>query len=429
MIRYYPPHGVKIFILFHTWLTGEYLGGGLTGILEGHGPGRSAHAGSPAFVGAARVCPPDGGRRHPIPGGMGTDGSSWFMTLVPSSVGKCQHGRGTTRCLYTPSPYRDAKRSKSEEHDDRKDAPRAEPDVQPRSLSHIGDQLAALKDLSDDFCQQQAQVRWILWQTAKRQRQEASTRISVKNWWKYDMKKYDDYYLLENHRMEHHAAEAGVPVDKQISFSYSNYLGRNLSPFSVVDVGDAKIRFQIMEHMKKNHGNKIAEWAPDSIQTTMAGLTSDKKTRSQWKACLRTAHFCLWQAPEHPLEDCDAHGRELRPDLAWTKNWSQHVTTHHICAQWAGWHQQVPSVVRKGSPPWEQCLLQRRRVRQTDVPRLLPGAWIHSFCSKRMEERKRKDHEHGQPFVKSWSTRPKRFLHGTDRAHSKGHQQKRKSAL
>eukprot|EP00435_Cladocopium_sp_Y103_P008911 s4002_g2.t1 len=183
--------------------------------------------------------------------------------------------------LYSPSPFRDAKRSKSEEKNDRIDGPIAEPNVQPRSLNYIGDQLADLKDLSDDFCRQQSQVRWLLWQTAEKQRQEASTKISVKNWWKYEMN-YEDYYLLEKHRkvvFQHYATEAGVPVDKQTSFSYSNYLGRNLSPFCVVDFGDAKTRLQIINPMKKNYGNKVTEWVSDSIQTIMAGLTSDKANK------------------------------------------------------------------------------------------------------------------------------------------------------
>ena len=54
----------------------------LTDTAAGYGPGRSAHAGSPTLVGAARFCTLDGGRRHPIPGarwshGMGPDGGTW----------------------------------------------------------------------------------------------------------------------------------------------------------------------------------------------------------------------------------------------------------------------------------------------------------------------------------------------------------------
>ena len=75
--------------------------------------------------------------------------------------------------LYTPSPHRDMKRPKSEEPDARMRQPEIETAAtEPRA--NIGDILKDLKDLSDDFSQQQAQTRWLLWQTAEKQRQEAS---------------------------------------------------------------------------------------------------------------------------------------------------------------------------------------------------------------------------------------------------------------
>ena len=63
--------------------------------------------------------------------------------------------------------------------------------TEPRA--NIGDILKDLKDLSDYFSQQQAQTRWPLWQTAEKQRQEASTKVSIKNWRKYDLRASRDF--------------------------------------------------------------------------------------------------------------------------------------------------------------------------------------------------------------------------------------------
>ena len=228
--------------------------------------------------------------------------------------------------LYTPSPFREAKRSKSEEQE----AEGQVPVVPPRALSYIGDQLADLKDLSDDFNSQQSQVRWLLWQTAERQRQEASTKISVKNWWKYELKGNKEHYLLEDHRkhlFEHYAKEAGVPDKKQQSFQYSNYMGKRLSPFCVIDVGDARTRMQILEHMKSNHGSKINEWIADSMKTDMAALPTDKfnKTGVNGKLVFEPMIATFDKLQSIPLKIAMSTIAELRPDLSWSKNWAQHT--------------------------------------------------------------------------------------------------------
>ena len=100
--------------------------------------------------------------------------------------------------LYTPPPGRDTKRSKSEESMRQHNLD--EELLQDSPSKQIGDVLHDLKDMTDDFNQQQAQVRFLIWQCAERQRQEASTKISIKNWWKYELQDSRDYFAMESHR-------------------------------------------------------------------------------------------------------------------------------------------------------------------------------------------------------------------------------------
>ena len=96
--------------------------------------------------------------------------------------------------LYTPPPGRDTKRSKSEESMRQHNLD--EELLQDSPSKQIGDVLHDLKDMTDDFNQQQAQVRFLIWQCAERQRQEASTKISIKNWWKYELQDSRDYFEM-----------------------------------------------------------------------------------------------------------------------------------------------------------------------------------------------------------------------------------------
>ena len=229
--------------------------------------------------------------------------------------------------LYTPSPHRDMKRPKSEEPDARMRQPEIETAAtEPRA--NIGDILKDLKDLSDDFSQQQAQTRWLLWQTAEKQRQEASTKVSIKNWWKYDLRASKDFETLENYRrtiVEHFATEAGISASKQRTFTFSNYIGRSFSPFCVVDVGDARTKALMLDHMKQTHGGKVTEWTPTSFQADMAGLTSDRSNRQgiNGKLVFEPLISTFDKLQSVPLKLAMASVAEIRPDISWKKDWQQ----------------------------------------------------------------------------------------------------------
>ncbi|CAJ1437441.1 unnamed protein product [Effrenium voratum] len=229
--------------------------------------------------------------------------------------------------MYTPPPGRETKRTKSEEamHQPHFD----EELVQSKTM---GDIMTDLQSLSDDFSQQESQVRYLLWQTAERQRQEASSKISVKNWWKYEPQGNKDYYMLESHRkalVQYYAMEAGISEDKLRAFSYSNYMGRNLSPFCVVDVGDARTRQVFLEHMKKTHSNRVTEWIAQEQQEGLKTLKTDRSNKADVNGKLvfepMIATFDKIQSV--PLKLAMATVSELRPDLTWQKDW-QHNTVY-----------------------------------------------------------------------------------------------------
>ena len=142
---------------------------------------------------------------------------------------------GKRQSLYSPSPNKPTKRTKSEERDDTDSANATSSDQYGKK---IGDIMEDLRELSDDLTQQQSQVRWLIHNTAERQRQECSSKFTVKNWWKYAMNSSRDFDLIERHRnavVRHYALESGVCDNKVNQFKFSNYVGRNLSPFCIVD--------------------------------------------------------------------------------------------------------------------------------------------------------------------------------------------------
>ena len=60
---------------------------------------------------------------------------------------------------------------------------------------------------------------------------------------------------MELHRrelVEFYAKEAGVDENKLKCFHYSNYIGKSLSPFCVVDCQDARTRSQILDYVRQS---------------------------------------------------------------------------------------------------------------------------------------------------------------------------------
>lgn len=252
---------------------------------------------------------------------------------------------GKRQSLYSPSPYRDSKRTKSEERE-----PMRQPDLgiagTPTSTTSIGDVLKDLKDLSDDFSQQQAQTRWLLWQTADKQRQEAATKISIKNWWKYELRGHRDFETMECHRKlvtEHYATEAGISAAKQSTFTFSNFIGRNLSPFCVVDVGDARTKAQMLDHMKKTYGGKVNEWIHTTLQADIGGLSNDRtnKTGINGRLVFEPLISTFDKLQSVPLKLAMATISEIRSDLTWKKDWQQQTvfvpTDQGEVAQYVVW--------------------------------------------------------------------------------------------
>ena len=150
--------------------------------------------------------------------------------------------------LYAPSPHRDSKRPKSEERESTRQSDLGTDRMDAKATS-IGDVLQYLRELSHDFIQQQSQTRWLIMQTADRQRQEAASKLSIKTGG-------NTSYVAA---VEHYATEAGISQTKQNTLVYSNRIGRNLSPFCIVDVGDARTKSLMLDHMKKTYHAKVAE--------------------------------------------------------------------------------------------------------------------------------------------------------------------------
>ncbi|CAE7297058.1 unnamed protein product [Symbiodinium natans] len=202
--------------------------------------------------------------------------------------------------------------------------------LQDSPSKRIGDVLHDLKDMTDDFNQQQAQVRFLIWQCAERQRQEASTKISIKNWWKYELQGSRDYFAMESHRqslIEFYAKEAGIVDGKIKSFKYSNYVGRNLSPFCVVDTGDSRTRQLFLEHMKGQYANKVKEWVDSTLQTEIGAMRSDRynKTGVNGTLVFEPMISTFDKVQSIPLKLVMTVISELRPDLTWKKDWAHNT--------------------------------------------------------------------------------------------------------
>ena len=203
----------------------------------------------------------------------------------------------------------------------------------------VRDLMRDLADLSCDFSRQQSQVRWLLSQTAEKQRQECSTKFSIKNWWKYSLVNHKTYDVLEAHRrtvIEHYAVQAGVATEKIGRFHYSNYIGKSLSPFCIVDCEDARTRAQILDYMRKTHGGKIQEWTDAKMKDDMDALHSDKQNKNGvngtlvWEPLIST--FDKLQS--FPLKVAMAVVSEALPNVDWKKDWVNH--TIYIADQQGG---------------------------------------------------------------------------------------------
>ena len=93
----------------------------------------------------------------------------------------------------------------------------------------------------------------------------------------------------------------------------------SFSPFCVVDVGGARTKALMLDHMKQTHGGKVTEWTPTSFQANMAAPT-DRASTANWCLSPSSLRYKLQSAP---LKLAMASVAEIRPDISWKKDWQQ----------------------------------------------------------------------------------------------------------
>lgn len=157
-----------------------------------------------------------------------------------------------------------------------------ETEVQPHELKFeddrmddhaaIKDIVDAVKDVKEDVRGQRNQLAHLLYTQVDRQRSESSTKLLLKNFWKYS--EATSQTLLQSHRetiFQWIAKEAGLSDSQIKACTYNHTKGRYLSPFTLVDVKEAMHRQTILQWYKQEitgKGLHIQEWpTQDAMQS------------------------------------------------------------------------------------------------------------------------------------------------------------------
>ena len=158
-----------------------------------------------------------------------------------------------------------AKRGKSEEKEGLAQELKYEDDAMDIPIQkNIKDVIDEIRDMKDDISTQRNQIAFLLYNQVDRQRAECSTKLIMKNFWKYS--DGANQSLLQTHReaiFKWVASQAGLSTEQIDNATYSHKNGRFLSPFTLVDVKDSSCRQVVMEWYKKEISDKglyIHEW-------------------------------------------------------------------------------------------------------------------------------------------------------------------------
>ena len=102
-------------------------------------------------------------------------------------------------------------------------------------------------------------TRWLLQQQIESQRATSAVKVLIKNWWKYRINTKDEANQVDVHRVAYVkkiSKEAGFTEEEVKTWSFSNKVGKFISPFCEVKVQTWENRQRLLDFIKDNHGNK-----------------------------------------------------------------------------------------------------------------------------------------------------------------------------
>ena len=147
----------------------------------------------------------------------------------------------------------------------------------------------------------------------------------VKNWWQYNDPSEQEKLLLMEHRetmINSIAAEAGIS-DKEITrFNFEHRRGKQLSPFTMVDLGDYALKQQLLESINQKYDKKgIKEWSNEKLKHLQNGNKDSVNGTIEIEPCISACD----RMQTEPLKALMAVITKMTPTLQWKHSW-KHLT-------------------------------------------------------------------------------------------------------
>ncbi|OLP94562.1 hypothetical protein AK812_SmicGene23396 [Symbiodinium microadriaticum] len=192
--------------------------------------------------------------------------------------------------------------------------------------NQIHDILDDIRDLKDQMKSSQSQLAFLLYNEADRQRSAVAGKVMVKNWWQYNDPNEQGKHLLMEHRetmINAIAVEAGFSEKEITRFRFEHRRGKQLSPFTMVDLGDFALKQQLLESVNQKYDKKgIKEYSNEKLNHLQSGNNKDSVNGTiKIEPCISA--FDRMQT--EPLKAIMAVITKMTPTLQWKHSW-KHLT-------------------------------------------------------------------------------------------------------
>ena len=224
-----------------------------------------------------------------------------------------------------PKKGRSQEKQREPKEEDAKDL-RADMDDVASHDNQIHDILDDIRDLKDQMKSSQSQLAFLLYNEADRQRSAVAGKVMVKNWWQYNDPNEQGKHLLMEHRetmINAIAVEAGFSEKEITRFRFEHRRGKQLSPFTMVDLGDFALKQQLLESVNQKYDKKgIKEYSNEKLNHLQSGNNKDSVNGTiKIEPCISA--FDRMQT--EPLKAIMAVITKMTPTLQWKHSW-KHVT-------------------------------------------------------------------------------------------------------
>ena len=224
-----------------------------------------------------------------------------------------------------PKKGRSQEKQREPKEEDAKDL-RADMDDVASHDNQIHDILDDIRDLKDQMKSSQSQLAFLLYNEADRQRSAVAGKVMVKNWWQYNDPNEQGKHLLMEHRetmINAIAVEAGFSEKEITRFRFEHRRGKQLSPFTMVDLGDFALKQQLLESVNQKYDKKgIKEYSNEKLNHLQSGNNKDSVNGTiKIEPCISA--FDRMQT--EPLKAIMAVITKMTPTLQWKHSW-KHLT-------------------------------------------------------------------------------------------------------